>query len=479
MRTPTVVVVGAGMSGLCMGAKLRRAGIESFTIYEKADRLGGTWRDNTYPGLQCDVPSLLYQFSFDPNPDWSLTFSPGGEICGYLESVADRHGLRSHIRFGAEVVDARFEQGRWRVRTADGEQAEADFLVSASGVLHHPRYPSIAGLDEFEGACFHSARWDHDVELRGKRIGVVGTGSTGVQIVTALAPVAGELALFQRTAQWILPMGNWRQSRPGRALLRRFPALNRLGYRVTQAAFDLFAVALIRPGWQRSLIARSCRRHLRSIQDPELRRKLTPDYEPMCKRLVVSDGFYDAMQRPNVALVTEDIERVEAGGVRTVEGALHELDVLVLATGFDAHAYMSPMEVTGPDGLTLSAAWSGGRRAYRTVAVPGFPNFFMLLGPHSPIGNVSLIAVAETQARYVMRWIDLWRREQVSAMAPTSEATERFNEAVREALPGTVWVTGCQSWYLDERGVPELWPWSQQRHRAALREPVLEEFELA
>ena len=474
-----MAIVGAGMSGLCMGTKLKAAGIESFKIYEKADRLGGTWRDNTYPGLQCDVPSLLYQYSFDPNPDWSRTFSPGHEIWRYLESVADRHSLLPHIRFGKEVVDARFEDGRWHIRTADGEQAEADFLVSASGVLHHPRYPAIEGLDRFEGDWFHSARWDHDVELRDKRVAVVGTGSTGVQIVTALASVAGRLMLFQRTAQWILPMGNWRQSRAGRALLRRFPGLNRLGYRVTQAGFDLMAVALIRPGWQRTLVSRACRNHLRSIKDPELRRRLTPDYQPMCKRLVLSDGFYSAMQRPNVSLVTEEIERVEPSGIVTSDGTLHELDVLVLATGFDAHAYMSPMEVTGPEGRTLSDAWSGGRRAYRTVAVPGFPNFFMLLGPHSPIGNVSLIAVAETQADYVMRWIELWRREQVSTMAPTPEATERFNEELRQALPGTVWVTGCQSWYLDERGVPELWPWSQQRHRAALREPVLEEFELA
>ena len=474
-----MAIVGAGMSGLCMGIKLRQAGIEEFTIYEKADRLGGTWRDNTYPGLQCDVPSLLYQYSFDPNPDWSRTFSPGGEICRYLEQVADKHGLRPHIRFGQEVVDARFEDGRWRIRTAAGEEAEADFLVSASGVLHHPRYPNIEGLDDFQGDWFHSARWDHEVELRGKRIAVVGTGSTGVQIITALAPMAGRLVLFQRTAQWILPVSNWRQSRPGRALLRRFPALNRLGYRVTQQTFDLLAVALIRPGWQRSLVSWACRNHLRAIKDPELRRRLTPDYQPMCKRLVLSDGFYDAMQRPNVSLVTDAIERVEPTGIRTADGALHEVDVLVLATGFDAHAYMSPMEVTGPDGRTLSEAWRGGRRAYRTVAVPGFPNFFMLLGPHSPIGNVSLIAVAETQADYVMRWIELWRAGTVSAMTPSSEATERFNEQLRNALPGTVWVTGCQSWYLDERGVPELWPWSQRRHRAALREPVLEEFELA
>jgi len=466
------------MSGLCMGMKLKRAGIESFTIYEKADRVGGTWRENTYPGLRCDVPSLLYQYSFDPNPDWSHTFSPGDEIWRYFEAATDRHALRSHIEFGKEIVDARFEDGRWRIRTGDGDEATADFLVSACGVLHHPRVPKIDGLESFEGAAFHSARWDHSVDLRGKRVAVVGTGSTGVQIVTALAESAGRLTLFQRTAQWILPVPNLPASRPSRALMRRFPLLSKLGYRWTQAVFELFAVALIRPGWQRSLVSWGCRRNLRRVKDPELRRGLTPDYQPMCKRLVLSNGFYKAMQRNNVELVTDAIDHVEPAGVVTKDGALHELDVLVLATGFDAHAYMRPLELTGQNGVTLGEAWRDGRRAYRTVAVPGFPNFFMLLGPHSPVGNVSLITVAETQAKYVMRWIELWRQGRVATMAPTAEATARFNEELRGALPGTVWVTGCQSWYLDEHGTPELWPWSQARHRDTLREPVLEEFEV-
>lgn len=482
-RTPTVAIVGAGMSGLCMGMGLKKAGIDSFTIYEKADRVGGTWRENTYPGLQCDVPSLLYQYSFETNPDWSKTFSPGGEIWRYLDRVADRHDLRSHIEFGKEVVDARFEAGagttgRWRIRTSDGAESTADFLVSACGVLHHPRVPDIEGLDSFEGTAFHSARWDHSVDLRGKRVGVVGTGSTGVQIVGAVAEAAGRLTLFQRTAQWVLPMPNLPSSPVSRALQRRFPVLSRLGRRWTQALFELFAVALVRPGWQRSFVSWACRRNLRRVKDPELRRGLTPDYQPMCKRLVLSNGFYKAMQRDNVALVTDAIDHVEPRGVVTVDGTLHELDVLVLATGFDAHAYMRPLELTGPDGLTLSEAWSDGRRAYRTVAVPGFPNFFMLLGPHSPVGNVSLITVAETQARYVMRWIDLWRKGKVATMAPTAEATARFNEELRGALPSTVWVTGCRSWYLDEHGDPELWPWSQARHRDALREPVLADFDV-
>src|SRR5919109_826269 len=321
-RTPSVAIVGAGMSGLCMGIKLKQAGIDSFEIYEKAEAVGGTWRDNTYPGLSCDVPSRFYQYSFELNPDWSHAFSPGPEIWRYFERVADKYGLRSHIRFGKEVVSGHFEDGRCRIRTSDGEKAMADFLVSACGVLHHPRVPAIPGLERFSGAAFHSARWDHDVELRGRRIAVVGTGSTGVQIVTDLSEVAGRLLHFQRTPQWILPAPNRRYTRLERALHRR----------------------------------------------------LTPDYRPMCKRLVVSSGFYRAMQRPTVELVREGIDRIEPGGIVTADGRLHEVDVIVFATGFDTHAYVRPMELLGQGGITLDEAWRDGPRAHRTVAIAGFPN---------------------------------------------------------------------------------------------------------
>jgi cation diffusion facilitator CzcD-associated flavoprotein CzcO len=477
-KTPTVAIVGAGMSGLCMGIKLRQAGIESFTIYEKASEVGGTWRENTYPGLVCDVPSRFYSYSFAPNPDWSSYYSPGGEIQRYFQRVADAHGLRSHLRFGSEVVSGRFEDGRWRVRTRAGEEAEADFLISACGVLHHPRYPKIPGLDSFTGAVFHSARWDHGVELRGRRIGVIGTGSTGVQLACALSEVAGRLTIFQRTAQWVFPAANPRYRSVTRRMMRRFPALNRLAYRFWQRYFEhLIGRATVQPGWQRRFVGIVCRLNLRTVRDRELRRKLTPDYEPMCKRLVVSAGFYRAVQKAHVEVVTQAIERVAPAGVVTADGELHELDVLVLATGFDAHAYLRPMQLTGQDEITLDDAWRKGPRAYRTIALPGFPNFFMLMGPHSPIGNQSLVIVAESQADYVMEWIRMFRSGEVVAAAPTAEATERFNHEMREAMPATVWLTGCKSWYLDGSGLPELWPWTPERHREMLQKPALEEFE--
>jgi cation diffusion facilitator CzcD-associated flavoprotein CzcO len=462
-----------------MGIELKRAGIDSFTIYEKADAVGGTWRDNTYPGLSCDVPSRFYQYSFELNPDWTHVFSPGPEIWRYFERVADKYGLREHLRLGKEVVSARFEDGRWRIRTQDGEEAEVDFVVSACGVLHHPRTPDIEGLEQFSGAAFHSARWDHDVELEGKRIAVVGTGSTGVQIVTDLAGVAGRVLHFQRTPQWIFPAPNRRYTRLERAAHRRLPRLGRLEYRITEAALGYtFSRAVIRPGWQRRLMSALCRMNLKTVRDPELRRRLTPDYPPMCKRLVVSSGFYRAMQRPDVELVTEGIERVEPGGIVTGDGELHEADVIVFATGFDAHAYMRPMDVVGEGGITLEEAWRDGPRAHRTVAIAGFPNFFMLMGPHSPVGNYSLVAIAEAQAGYAMRWIRMWRDGRLATVAPTGEAMARFNDDMRSAMPDTIWMTGCDSWYLGKDGRPEVWPWSPERHRAMLREPDPDEYEV-
>jgi cation diffusion facilitator CzcD-associated flavoprotein CzcO/acetyl esterase/lipase len=475
---PRVAIVGAGMSGLCMGAKLRAAGIEDFTIHEKAEEVGGTWRENTYPGLTCDVPARFYAYSFALNPDWTSSFAPGGEIQDYFVATSERLALRERVRFGSEVVDARWREGHWRLESADGRTDEADVLVTATGVLHHPRYPAVEGLDSFAGALFHSARWDHDVELAGRRVAVVGTGSTGAQIVSELAGTPELLTLFQRTAQWIVPVPNVPYPAPVRALMRGVPPLNRFAYRLYQQALEaILSPATLRDGWQRSLIGAICRLNLRyGIGDGELRERLRPGYEPLCKRLVMSSRFYPAMNREDVALVTDPIERVVPEGIVTADGTLHELDVIVLATGFDAHAYVAPMRIEGAEGATIEEAWGGRPRAYRTIAVPGFPNLFMLMGPHSPVGNHSLVAVAETQSDYVVEWIERMRREGVSGVSPTEDATAAFNASMREALPGTVWTTGCDSWYLDADGVPAVWPWSPRRHRLMLAEPEPDDF---
>jgi len=473
-----VGIIGAGMSGICMANQLKQAGLDDFIIYEKAREVGGTWRENRYPGLTCDVPSRFYSYSFAPNPDWSCHFSPGPEIQRYFEKVTDELQLRPHIRFGTEITEARWDEGRWTVWTRDGQRDVVDLLVTATGVLHHPNIPAIPGLETFAGAAFHSARWDESVHIPGRRVAVIGTGSTGVQITAALGGVAASLLVLQRTAQWILPVPNMPYSPLARLVLRGLPPLNRVSYRVYQHLLEaILGAAVTRNGLARKVLAALCRANLRlGVPDPELRRRLTPDYEPLCKRLVMSTGFYPALQRDGVELVTEKIDHIEPHGIVTADGRLHPVDVIVLATGFDAHAYVRPMQIVGENGVTLEQAWAQGPRAYRTIALPGFPNLFTLIGPHSPVGNHSLIAVAEAQAGYVMRWIERMRDNALAAVAPTSEATDRYNDELQRALPSTVWASGCKSWYLDAAGNPELWPWSPRRHREMLQAPIPGDF---
>ena len=451
-----------------MAITLLEAGVTDVTIYEKADDVGGTWRDNTYPGLSCDVPSRFYQYTFAKNPNWTHLFSPGAEIQSYFTGVADKYGLRERIRFGTEIADATLDGSRWRIRTTEGDEKTVDFLISATGILRDPRYPNINGLSDFGGAVMHSARWDHNVDMAGKRVAVIGTGSTGVQIVCGLAKSVQRLELFQRSAQWILPIPNPPYTPLAGVTHRRIPLLDQLGYDTHRHVLEWFAKALVKPGWRRRVVDRACRANLQTVRDAELRRKLTPDYQPMCRRLVVSSGFYRAMQRDNVELVDDAIDHVEKRGIVTADGRLHELDAIVLATGFDAHAFMRPMNLTGRNGLTIDELWAEGPKAHLTVALPGFPNFFMLMGPHSPVGNYSLTAIAETQAKHILGWVQRWRDGVIDTVAPTLDATDRFNAEMREAMPSTVWATGCTSWYLGKDGLPELWPWTPDTHRDRL-----------
>lgn len=477
-RQVEVAIIGAGMSGICMAAALRRAGIESFRILEKAENIGGTWRDNRYPGLSCDVPSRLYSYSFLPNPGWSQVFAAGPEIQAYFQRAVDELGVRGDVELGWEVASATWTGSAWELVSTDGRRHHADVVVTATGVLHQPRLPDLPGLDAFEGHAFHSARWPDDLDLVDQRVAVVGTGSTSAQIVAAIADQVAQLHVLQRSAQWILPVPNRPYGRRTRQVLARVPLLNHAIYRAYRSGLTrLFGTATTEPGIARWTIAAAARLNLRlGVRDPELRRRVTPDHEPMCRRLIMSAGYYPAIQRPNVTVETERIERVEPKGVRLADGRLLEVDVLVLATGFDAHAYLRPMAVEGA-GRSLDEAWTEGPRAYRTVALPGFPNLFTIMGPHSPIGNFSLIAVAESQADYILGWIEAMRRGEVVAVAPTDAATDAYNAELRTALPGTVWASGCTSWYLGPDGLPELWPWSPDRHRVMLEDRHVEEFE--
>jgi cation diffusion facilitator CzcD-associated flavoprotein CzcO len=481
MRDLRFAVIGAGMAGMLSAIKLTEAGFDDVAVYEKADRVGGTWRENTYPGVACDVPSHLYSYSFDLNPEWSHVFSPGDEIQAYFERVAAEHDLDRLIRFGDEVVRCAWTDGRWELETATGFRDTADVVIAATGVLHHPSYPDIAGLDDFDGQMFHTARWDHDVQLDGKRIGIIGTGSTAVQITSALADTVGHLDLFQRTAQWIFPQDNPPYSDSEKATFRDEPeTLEGAHYGLSTAFAEGFANAVVdADSPQIQAIAEACLTNLEdNVADPALREQLRPDYRAACKRLVISPDFYDAIQHPNAELVTAPIERVETGGIRTTDGVLHELDVLVLATGFKVDSFMRPMSVIGRGGTTLAEAWADRPLAYLSISIPEFPNLFMLNGPNGPVGNFSLIEVAEYQFGYIMQLVDRLRSGAATEIAATQAATEHLEADRIEAAKSTVWVTGCRSWYLDDRGIPAAWPWRFDRFRDEMAAPKMDAYDV-
>ena len=480
-RPPRVLVIGAGMSGILAAIRLREAGFDDVVIYEKAHRLGGTWRENTYPGIACDVPSHLYSYSFAPNPDWSHRFAAGAEIQAYFEDVARRYDVEPLIRGGREITRCAWEDGRWRVTASDGSRDVADVVIAATGVLHHPSYPEIPGQETFAGAIFHSARWDHAVPLAGKRVGVVGTGSSAVQIVGALVDEVAELVLFQRTAQWIAPTQNPAYSDEEQAAFRAHPeAIAQLRAEVSHMFTEGFANHIAEPDSpQMQLIHAACVANLESsVRDPVLRERLRPDYRAGCKRLVMSENFYEAIQRPNARLVTEDIARIEPTGVRTRDGQLHPLDVIVLATGFRVDRFMRPMQVVGRGGTALEAVWRDGPTAYLAIGMPDFPNLFMLNGPNGPVGNFSLIEVAELQCDYVLQLLAGVRAGTCREVSPSPAAMRRFDAERRAAARTTIWNSGCRSWYLDASGLPTAWPWTFDRFRDEMRAPRLDDFDI-
>ena len=468
-----VVVAGAGIGGLLMAEKLKRAGID-FTVYEKADEVGGTWRDNTYPGLFVDLPSRQYEFSFRPNYDWSRKFATGPEIQTYIKRVARERGLREHIRFGAEIVEARFENSRWHLRTARGDTDVADAFICATGFLHTPITPDIEGRDSFAGPSFHSARWDHGVPIAGKRWGIIGGGASGVQITEALAFSDCEVTQFIRRAHWIQIRDNPRSTWLDR-LKVRLPFAYR---RIQKKLWDDYSVYdswRLKPGERREAMEREFRGFLDVIKDDELRHKLTPTYHLGCTRIPKSDNYYQAVQRPNVHIETKRIEKIVPSGVQLSDGTLKELDVLVYATGFDAHSYMRPMQVIGRNGVTIDQVWRERIFSYRGVALPEFPNLFMLYGPFSPLNNVAVPLGMEQEIDYILRLLAMARKRNAVVM-PTATATELFVQRMHAALPGTVWV-GCRNWYSDQQDTPILWPLPQDDHTSLLSDIAIEDMQ--
>ncbi|MGQ0481921.1 MAG: flavin-containing monooxygenase [Pseudonocardia sp.] len=465
MRT-SVVIIGSGFAGLGMAIQLTESGRDDFVVLEKADSLGGTWRDNTYPGCACDVQSHLYSFSFAPNPDWTRMFARQEEIRGYLEGLADRYRLRNRIRFGVTVTGAEYDEDThgWTVHTAAGDTFEARHVVWGTGALHEPSVPEIDGLERFAGTVFHSAHWDHDHDLRGRRVAVIGTGASAIQFVPPVAEQAAALTLFQRTPPWILPKFDRPISSVERWAFRTFPALQRAYRASIYARLEGRVLGFLNPKAMSGLEVLAKAHIRRSIGDPSLRAAVTPDYTLGCKRILISNDYYPALARDNVSVETDDIVRVTERGVVTRDGAghetEHEVDTIVFGTGFKVADAFTKLAITGRGGVKLTDAWRDGQEAYLGTTVAGFPNLFLLVGPNTGLSHSSMVYMIESQVAYVLDCLRLIDRKGGRAIDTRPERQDAFNAELHQELAGGVWQQGgCRSWYLDENGVNRtLWP---------------------
>ncbi len=480
-REVEIAIIGSGFSGLAMAHRLRREGIDDFVILEKAIDVGGTWRENDYPGCACDVPSHVYSFSFAPNPEWSTTYSPQPEIRAYIRDVAERKGLLQHIRFGCEVSEASWNasEQRWVLATSRGT-LRARVLIAAPGPLSEPQIPQLPGLGRFEGEVFHSARWNHGYDLEGKRVAVVGTGASAIQFVPKIQPKVTELHLFQRTAPWVLP----RTERPitgvERAIFRRFPAAQRAVRALVYWTREWTALPMLRVRLS-PVIQKIGEAHLRlQVRDSELRRRLTPSYRPGCKRILLSSDYFPALTRDNVEVVEGGVVEVRERSVVAADGTERGVDAIIFGTGFHVLDMPIAERVTGAEGITLAESFGGSPQAYRGTTFPGFPNLFMLLGPNTGLGHRSVVFMAEAQARYVAQALQTMRERGIGTLRVRAEAHRDYNARIQRRMKGTVWTEGgCASWYIDANGLnTSLWPDFAYRFRRELRHFDLEAYEV-
>jgi cation diffusion facilitator CzcD-associated flavoprotein CzcO len=458
-----IVIIGAGFAGLGMAIRLKQAGIDDFVILERAADVGGTWRDNSYPGCAVDVQSHLYSFSFAPNPNWSQVYSPQAEIWAYIRHVSETHDVLRHVRYEHEVTGGTWDEStqRWEVRTTAGT-FDAQFVISGMGPLSNPIPPEIPGLETFTGHCFHSARWDHDHDLTGKRVAVIGTGSSAAQFVPEIQPKVGKLLVFQRTPGWTFPRMNRKIKNAERA--RQYLYRELVGFLVQH------------PG----LIEPISKARLRSqVKDPELRAKLTPNYRMGCKRIIVTDDFLPALTKPNVSVITSRITEIRPSSVVTDDGVEHEIDTLILGTGFQVMPVADPL--TGRDGVALAKRWATRREAYLGTTVAGYPNYFMLVGPNTGTGHTSILLYLECQVEYIVQALQHMERTGAASIDVLQEKQEAFNEDIQARLASTVWTDGgCRSWYLDpDGGTSVLWPGYTGRFRKAMRRFDPSHYEIA
>ncbi|MGV9675777.1 flavin-containing monooxygenase [Nocardia sp. NPDC003482] len=481
MSTPSIVIIGSGFGGLGVAMELQRAGLTEFTLLERASDVGGVWRENTYPGAGCDIPSPLYSYSYAPRTDWPKRFSEQPDILAYLRRVAREHGLLPHIRFDTEVTAAEFDEGagRWTVRTADGTELRCDILISAVGQLSRPALPDIPGVETFRGTAFHSAQWDHDADLTGKRVAVIGTGASAVQFVPAIASRVAHLTLFQRSAAWVMPKPDVRYKDWHHRAFRLLP-ITRLTERFAFWLFcEFLALAIVDVPLIRRLVTWIGLRHLANqVPDRELRAKLTPDYPAGCKRALFSNDYLPALTRPNVTVETTGITEITPRGVRTADGALHEVDAIVYGTGFKGTEFLWPMRISGRGGRTLSDEWTGGARAFKGMTVPGFPNLFLVYGPNTNLGVGSIVYMIESQARYIRQAIQHLAARPGRLLEVRPGVAAEFDRRVQRRLDRSPW-TFCSSWYRDAAGrITNNWPGTVTAYRWTTRRMDPADYEL-
>jgi cation diffusion facilitator CzcD-associated flavoprotein CzcO len=472
-RHVRIGIVGAGFAGLGMAIKLKERGITDFVIWERDPDIGGTWWANTYPGCQCDIPSHLYSFSFALNPEWRRTYATQPEIEGYLRRVVADYGLRAHVETSCAVTSAAWDEAthRWNVSTERGAYT-ADVLIAAPGPLSEPRVPDLPGLETFAGTTFHTANWDHDQDLTGRRVAVIGTGASAIQAVPEIQPVVESLTVFQRTPPWVVPHRDRPITDAERAIYRRLPALQRAVRAGVYAGRELLVPGLVHRPQLMHVLEKVARKHLeKHVADRALRAKLTPDYTLGCKRILPSNKWYPAITQPNVELVTDGIDHVRPDGIVDRNGELHQVDTIVFATGFHVTDIRIADRITGAAGTTLADEWDGSPQAYRGTAVAGFPNLFFLVGPNTGLGHNSIVFMIEAQVAYVMDALQTMAGANASRLEVKADAQAAYNAHIQRKLSTTVWNTGgCSSWYLDRNGRnATIWPdftfrfWGQMR----------------
>jgi cation diffusion facilitator CzcD-associated flavoprotein CzcO len=484
-RTETgVVIVGTGFSGLGMAIQLRKEGREDFVILEKATDVGGTWRDNTYPGCACDIPSHMYSFSFEQNPGWSRAYSPQPEIWAYMRGVADKYDLRRFIRFDQEMTGARWDsdEARWHVSAASGDEFVGRFLVAGVGALHLPQIPELPGIEKFQGASFHSAQWDHDYDLKGKKVAVVGTGASAVQFVPEIAQDVAKLSLFQRTPPWIMPKADHEMPGWTRRAFKAVPFLQRAYRDFLYWTLEARAIGFNGHAGVMKLGQRLAQRNIdKAVKDPELRAKLTPDYTMGCKRVLVSNAYYPALIRDNVEVVTDGVTEVREHSIVDAAGVSHEVDAIIYGTGFHVTDAFDDLDIIGTGGRNLGKEWATeGMNTHQGITVSGFPNLFFLLGPNTGLGHNSVVFMIEAQISYVAEAVRMVEKAGARSLDARSGAQARFNADIQRKLEKGIWTQGgCRSWYLDAKGVNRtIWPGFTWRYWLDTRSVRREDFDL-